>query len=68
MTTDSGLARFISNGLNGGARRAEEAVRRSNEEALASWSDAVGWQATGRGGVGRGGSPTNGVDVEGSAR
>ncbi|WP_161564127.1 hypothetical protein, partial [Cupriavidus lacunae] len=34
MTTDSGLARFISNGLIGDTRRVEEAVRRCNEEAL----------------------------------
>ncbi|WP_454742696.1 RidA family protein [Cupriavidus necator] len=68
MTTDLGLARFISNGLIGDTRRVEEAVRRCNEEALASWSDAVGWQATSRGGIGRGGSPTNGVHVESSAR
>ncbi|WP_279635316.1 Tn3 family transposase post-transcriptional regulator TnpC, partial [Cupriavidus lacunae] len=33
MTTDSGLARFISNGLIGDTRRVEEAVRRCNEEA-----------------------------------
>jgi hypothetical protein len=67
MTTDSAPVRYISSGLIGDACRGKEAVRRRNEEALASWSDAVGGQAPSRSGVGRRGSATNRVHMEGAA-